>query len=63
LIIQEFREKTPLFQYFKKYISLSKEAEQAISEISSIVTVKKLYKFFQNTIKNGYDPSSSNRYH
>lgn len=30
-----------LFQYFKKFKSLSKEAEQAISEISSLVTIKK----------------------
>ena len=30
-----------LFQYFKKYNPLSKEAEQAITEISSIVTIKK----------------------
>jgi len=32
---------TQLFQYFKKFNSLSKEAEQAITEISSIVTIKK----------------------
>ena len=32
---------TSLFQYFSKYKPLSKKAEQAISEISSIVTVKK----------------------
>ena len=30
-----------LFQYFKKFNSLSKEAEKAIAEISSIVTIKK----------------------
>jgi CRP-like cAMP-binding protein len=30
-----------LFQYFSKYNPLSKKAEQAISEISSIVTIKK----------------------
>lgn len=30
-----------LFQYFKKFNPLSKEAEQAIAEISSIVTIKK----------------------
>lgn len=30
-----------LFQYFKNYNSLSKEAEQAIAEISNIVTIKK----------------------
>jgi len=38
---------TPFFQYFKKYNPLSKEAEQAISEISSIVTVKKNLQLFQ----------------
>lgn len=32
---------TPLFQYFKKFSPLSKEAENAIIEISSIVTIKK----------------------
>ena len=32
---------TSLFQYFSKYNPLSKKAEQAISEISSIVTIKK----------------------
>ena len=32
---------TSLFQYFSKYNPLSKEAEQAIAEISSIVTIKK----------------------
>ena len=32
---------TLLFQYFKKFNSLSQEAEQAIGEISSIVTIKK----------------------
>ena len=32
---------TSLFQYFKKFNSLSKEAERAIDEISSIVTIKK----------------------
>src|SRR5688572_16815908 len=32
---------TALFQYFKKFNPLSKEAEQAISEISSIITIKK----------------------
>ena len=32
---------TTLFQYFSKYNTLSKEAEQAIAEISSIVTIKK----------------------
>jgi len=32
---------TSLFQYFKKYNLLSKEAEQAIAEISGIVTIKK----------------------
>jgi CRP-like cAMP-binding protein len=30
-----------LFQYFKKFNPLSKEAEKAIAEISSIVTIKK----------------------
>ena len=30
-----------LFQYFKKFNSLSKEAEDAIAEISSMVTIKK----------------------
>ena len=30
-----------LFQYFKKFNPLSKEAENAIAEISSIVTIKK----------------------
>ena len=30
-----------LFQYFKKYNALSKEAENAIAEISSIVLIKK----------------------
>jgi CRP-like cAMP-binding protein len=35
------RRMTTLFQYFKKYNSLSKEAEKAITEISSIVTIKK----------------------
>jgi len=39
---------TPPFQYFKKYNPLSKEAEQAISEISSIVTVKKSLQLFQD---------------
>ena len=32
---------TSLFQYFSKYNPLSKKAEQAISEISSLVTIKK----------------------
>jgi CRP-like cAMP-binding protein len=32
---------TTLFQYFSKYNTLSKKAEQAIAEISSIVTIKK----------------------
>ena len=32
---------TPLFQYFKIYNPLSKEAENANAEISSIVTIKK----------------------
>ena len=32
---------TLLFQYFKKYNSLSQEAENAIEEISNIVTIKK----------------------
>jgi len=32
---------TSLFQYFQKYNPLSKKAEQAISEISNIVTIKK----------------------
>lgn len=32
---------TPLFQYFKKFNPLSKEAEKAITEISRIVTMKK----------------------
>jgi CRP-like cAMP-binding protein len=32
---------TSLFQYFSRYNLLSKEAEQAIAEISSIVTIKK----------------------
>ena len=32
---------TLLFQYFKKFSPLSKEAEDAIIEISSIVTIKK----------------------
>ena len=32
---------TQLFQFFKKYNSLSKEAEKAIAEISKIITVKK----------------------
>ena len=32
---------TSLFQYFSNYNPLSKKAEQAISEISSIVTIKK----------------------
>src|SRR6266496_3122954 len=32
---------TSLFQYFSKYNPLSKEAEQAISEISSVVTIKR----------------------
>jgi CRP-like cAMP-binding protein len=32
---------TSLFQYFKKYNPLSKEAEQAIVDISSIVTIRK----------------------
>ena len=32
---------TTLFQYFKKFNPLSKEAENAIAEICSIVTVKK----------------------
>ena len=32
---------TSLFQYFKKYSPLSKKAEQALAEISSIVTIKK----------------------
>jgi CRP-like cAMP-binding protein len=31
----------PLFQYFKKFNLLSKEAEKAIAEISSIVIIKK----------------------
>lgn len=30
-----------LFQYFSKYNLLSKEAENAIAEISSIITIKK----------------------
>ncbi|HET9056289.1 MAG TPA: Crp/Fnr family transcriptional regulator [Chitinophagaceae bacterium] len=30
-----------LFQYFKKFNSLSKEAENAITEISNIITIKK----------------------
>jgi CRP-like cAMP-binding protein len=30
-----------LFQYFRKYNPLSKEAEQAIAEISNILTIKK----------------------
>jgi CRP-like cAMP-binding protein len=32
---------TSLFQYLRKFNPLSKEAEQAIAEISSIVTIKK----------------------
>jgi CRP-like cAMP-binding protein len=32
---------TSIFQYFKKYSPLSKKAEQALAEISSIVTIKK----------------------
>jgi CRP-like cAMP-binding protein len=32
---------TPLFQYFKKFNPLSKEAEKAIAEISSTVIIKK----------------------
>lgn len=32
---------TSLFQYFKKFNTLSKEAENAIDEISSIVTIQK----------------------
>ena len=32
---------TTLFQYFKKFNPLSKEAEQAIAEISSIIIIKK----------------------
>ena len=32
---------TSLFQYFKKYNSLSQEAENAIEEICNIVTIKK----------------------
>jgi CRP-like cAMP-binding protein len=32
---------TSLFQYFKKFNSLSQEAETAIAEISNIVTIKK----------------------
>lgn len=32
---------TSLFQYFSKYNPISREAEQAIADISSIVTVKK----------------------
>jgi len=32
---------TSLFQYFKKFNPLSKEAEQAVAEISSIITIKK----------------------
>ena len=32
---------TPLFQYFSKHNPLSRKAEQAISEISNIVTIKK----------------------
>jgi hypothetical protein len=32
---------TTLFQYFSKYNTLSKKAEHAIAEISSIVTIKK----------------------
>lgn len=34
-------EMKPLFQYFKKFNSLSKEAENAIAGISSIVSIKK----------------------
>lgn len=32
---------TLLFQYFEKFNRLSKEAENVISEISNIVTIKK----------------------
>ena len=32
---------TSLFQYFSKYNLISKEAEQAVAEISSIVNIKK----------------------
>lgn len=32
---------TLLFKYFKKYNSLSNEAENAIAEISSVITIKK----------------------
>jgi len=32
---------TPLFQYFKKFSPLSKEAENAITQICSIVNIKK----------------------
>lgn len=32
---------TSLFQFFKKFNSISKEAENAITEISNIVTIKK----------------------
>lgn len=32
---------TQLFQYFKKYNSVSKEAENAINEISSVIKIKK----------------------
>jgi CRP-like cAMP-binding protein len=32
---------TLLFQYFRKYHSLSKEAENAIAEISSVIKIKK----------------------
>ena len=32
---------TSLFQYFSKYNPISKEAEQAIAEISSIINIKK----------------------
>jgi len=42
LIIQDFYLKMiSLFQYFSKFNPLSKEAEQAIAEISSIVSIKK----------------------
>lgn len=32
---------TDLFQYFSKFVSLSKEAEYAIAEISSVIKIKK----------------------
>ena len=42
MIIQDFYLKMiSLFQYFSKFNPLSKEAEQAIAEISSIVSIKK----------------------